>query len=140
MTAAAHVSPPDASPRPAGEQDYVLSGRPLRPGTSLESTSRFGDDWWDLRPAQLQQQDKALSLNFANVPERYRADAPTYLPEDAGPGQHAAAPQRQVGQAVVNLQPLQGPGQDAQQEREEAVRHPQAAPVVEDRNVMCWPK
>jgi hypothetical protein len=75
VTVAAHASPPDASPRPSGEQDYVLSGRPLRPGTSLGSTARFGDDWWDLRPAQLQHQDKALSLNFANVPERYRADA-----------------------------------------------------------------
>ena len=75
MTAAAHASPPDAGLRPAGEQDYELSGRPLRPGTSLGSTARFGDDWWDLRPAQLQHQDKALSLNFANVPERYRADA-----------------------------------------------------------------
>ncbi len=61
--------------RPAGEQDYMLIGRPLRPATSLESTSRFGDDWWDLRPAQLQHQAKALSLNFANVPNRYRADA-----------------------------------------------------------------
>jgi len=75
VTVAAHASPPDTSPRPSGEQDYVLSGRPLRPGTSLGSTARFGDDWWDLRPAQLQHQDKALSLNFANVPERYRADA-----------------------------------------------------------------
>ena len=75
MTAAAHAVPPDASPRPPGEDDYVLGDRPLRPGTSLRSTARFGDDWWDLRPAQLQHQDKALSLNFANVPERYRADA-----------------------------------------------------------------
>ena len=75
MTVAAHESPPDACPRPAGEQDYVLSGRPLRPCTSLGSTARFGDDWWDLRPAQLQRQAKALSLNFANVPDRYRADA-----------------------------------------------------------------
>ena len=53
----------------------MLGCRPLRPGTSLRSTSRFGDDWWDLSPAQLQHQDKALSLNFANVPERYRAEA-----------------------------------------------------------------
>ena len=75
MTVAAHASPAEASPRPSGEQDDVLSGRPLRPGTSVGSTACFGDDWWDLRPAQLQHQDKALSLNFANVPERYRADA-----------------------------------------------------------------
>jgi hypothetical protein len=54
VTVAAHASPPDTSPRPAGEQDYILSGRPLRPGTSLGSTARFGDDRWDLRPAQLQ--------------------------------------------------------------------------------------
>ena len=75
MTAAAQAPPPDASPRPAGEEDHVLCGRPLRPGTSLSSTSRFGDDRWDLTPAQLQRHATAQSLNFGNVPERYRADA-----------------------------------------------------------------
>ncbi len=75
VTAAAQAPPPDASPRPAGEEDHVLCGRPLRPGTSLSSTSRFGDDRWDLTPAQLQRHATAQSLNFGNVPERYRADA-----------------------------------------------------------------
>ena len=75
MTVPAPALPAAPGAHPAGEQDYVLSGRPQRPGTSLGSTARFGDDWWDLRPAQLQNQAKALSLNFANVPERYRADA-----------------------------------------------------------------
>jgi hypothetical protein len=75
MTVPAIASPSEPDGYRAGGQDYVLSGRPLRPGTSLESTSRFGDGWWDLQPAQLQHQAKALSLNFENVPERYRADA-----------------------------------------------------------------
>jgi hypothetical protein len=75
VTVPARALPSPPGLRPAGGQDYVLGSRPLRPGTSLRSTSRFGDDWWDLSPAQLQHQDKALSLNFANVPERYRAGA-----------------------------------------------------------------
>jgi hypothetical protein len=60
MTVPAPALPAAPGAHPVGEQDYVLGGRPLRPGTSLGSTVRFGDGWWDLRPAQLQHQDKAL--------------------------------------------------------------------------------
>ncbi|WP_157124494.1 hypothetical protein [Nocardia pseudovaccinii] len=50
----------------------VLKQRPLRPGAVLEHTSRFGDDQWHLRPALLQQHQRALVLNFNSIPHRYR--------------------------------------------------------------------
>jgi hypothetical protein len=76
MTVPAHASPSLLADRhPADEQDYVLSGRPLRPGASLESTSRFHEDRWDLRAAILQKQGKALALDFVTVPARYQATA-----------------------------------------------------------------
>jgi hypothetical protein len=76
MTVPAHAAPsPTVGRHPADGQDYVLSGRPLRPGASLEATSRFGEDRWDLRAAILQKQGKALALDFATVPPRYQATA-----------------------------------------------------------------
>jgi hypothetical protein len=76
MTLPAHASQSPAADRhPAGDQDYVLSGRPLRPGASLEATSQFGEDRWDLRAAILQKQGKALALDFTTIPPRYQATA-----------------------------------------------------------------
>jgi hypothetical protein len=92
MTVPAHASPPAADRHPAGDQGYVLSGRPLRPGASLETTSRFGEDRWDLRAAILQKQGKALALDFATVPPRYQGTAKElfYLLL-AGPHPHGVA-------------------------------------------------
>ncbi|MBU8857656.1 MULTISPECIES: hypothetical protein [unclassified Micromonospora] len=50
----------------------VLAGRPLRPGHRLQDTSRFGEDVWDLTPGIFQQQQRAVVLNFAQVPAGYR--------------------------------------------------------------------
>src|SRR5450756_1413729 len=92
-TVPANASPPPTIGRyPAGNQDKGPSGRPLRPGASLESTSRFGEDRWDLRAAILQKQGKALALDFATVPPRYQATAKElfYLLL-AGPHPHGVA-------------------------------------------------
>jgi hypothetical protein len=92
MTVPAHASPPAARPHPADGRDYVLSGRPLRPGASLEATPLFGEDRWDLRAAILQKQGKALALDFATAPTRYQETAKElfYLLL-AGPHPHGVA-------------------------------------------------
>lgn len=54
---------------------YVLRGRPLRPGTCLEGTSRYSEDIWRLTPAQLQAHESAMILNFPTLPQRFRPGA-----------------------------------------------------------------
>ena len=54
------------------EDEPVLRERPLRLGTVLQDTARFRDDRWPLRPALLQHQQHALTLNFSVIPARYR--------------------------------------------------------------------
>ncbi|MFD7487738.1 hypothetical protein [Streptomyces mirabilis] len=54
---------------------HVLHGRQLRPTAQLEETSRYGDDIWRLRPAQLKEHDTALILNFPTLPQRFRPAA-----------------------------------------------------------------
>ena len=58
-----------------GDDDFVLAGRPLRPGFSLADTARFGEDEWRLEPAILQEHVKSLALTFQTVPSRYRLQA-----------------------------------------------------------------
>ena len=58
-----------------GDDDFVLAGRPLRPGFSLADTARFAEDEWRLEPAILQEHVKSLALTFQTVPSRYRLQA-----------------------------------------------------------------
>lgn len=53
----------------------VLADRPLKPGTDLEATARFGQDVWDLVPAILQVQQLKQSIHFLTVPVQYRQTA-----------------------------------------------------------------
>lgn len=64
----------------------VLAERPLRPGTSLEGTSRFGDAVWDLTPALLQAHHGHARLDFAAVL------APLRLARQREPDEELAAP------------------------------------------------
>lgn len=54
------------------DEEFVLHGRPLRPGQTLHNTARFRDPQWPLRPAILQRSQKAHTLNFEAIPTRYR--------------------------------------------------------------------
>ncbi|MEV0537631.1 hypothetical protein [Kitasatospora sp. NPDC050463] len=51
---------------------FVLAGRPLRPGVRLADTSRFGEDVWVLKHAQLQRQRSDMVLNFVRIPATFR--------------------------------------------------------------------
>jgi hypothetical protein len=64
--------PSDAAALPAGEDVYVLDGRPLRPGAQLEQTPRFSDDIWPLNAAVLQVHVPSWRLNFLLIPAGYR--------------------------------------------------------------------
>lgn len=58
---------------PAGlEEIQIFHARPLRPGSHLPETARFGDDHWPLAPASLQAQQQALTLRFDTVPSVHR--------------------------------------------------------------------
>ncbi|MCY0950393.1 hypothetical protein [Streptomyces sp. H27-S2] len=57
------------------EDPYVLHGRPLRPGTRLEDTSRYSHDVWHLTPARLKIHEYALIINFLSLPQRFRPAA-----------------------------------------------------------------
>jgi len=52
---------------------FVLQGHELREGIELATTSRFGDDVWDLYPINHQDQLVRNILNFPTLPEQYRA-------------------------------------------------------------------
>ncbi|WP_037305712.1 hypothetical protein [Amycolatopsis orientalis] len=52
---------------------FVLCGRTLRPGVTLETTARVDDVVWDLTPAVLQSHVKSLRLNFGQIPDAYRS-------------------------------------------------------------------
>src|SRR5882762_7563468 len=52
---------------------FVLQGHELREGIELATTSRFGDDVWDLYPINHQDQLVRNILNFPPLPEQYRA-------------------------------------------------------------------
>jgi hypothetical protein len=54
------------------DDEFVLQGRPLRPGQALHETARFRDPQWPLRPAILQRSQKSHTLNFEAIPARYR--------------------------------------------------------------------
>ncbi|MFE6155517.1 hypothetical protein [Streptomyces sp. NPDC057889] len=54
---------------------FVLAGRTLRTGVRLAETSRFGDDIWLLKHAQLQEQQTELVLNFQTIPATFRTVA-----------------------------------------------------------------
>jgi hypothetical protein len=56
----------------ASDDAFVLKGRKLLPGTKLKDTSRFGDDIWQLRPAQLQKHERSHILDFRRIPARQR--------------------------------------------------------------------
>jgi integrase len=78
MTPAPVIAVQDAAhawrtpPGPVPADTLVLAGRPLRPGIDPASTSRFGDDVWELTPAIHQLHHQALSLNFTTIPARFR--------------------------------------------------------------------
>lgn len=77
MSIAYAIDPPaQREPDPIANP-FVLRGRPLRPGASLAATAQFGDDVWDLSPAQLKAHSHQLSLYFTRLPERFRAAAKT---------------------------------------------------------------
>ncbi|MFJ5100800.1 hypothetical protein, partial [Streptomyces sp. NPDC088554] len=59
-------------PASAETGPLVLHGRRLRPGASLEATSRFTDGVWRLEDALLQRHAQSLMLDFAALPARYR--------------------------------------------------------------------
>jgi hypothetical protein len=50
----------------------VLARRPLRPGTSAGSTSAFGDDIWQLSPAEFKRHQLAQILDFTTLPADLR--------------------------------------------------------------------
>ncbi|OZC47851.1 hypothetical protein CH305_27640 [Rhodococcus sp. 15-649-2-2] len=50
----------------------MLGDRTLRPGAVLEDTARFSDTVWRLGPAQRQQHQKQISIDFTNVPKSFR--------------------------------------------------------------------
>jgi hypothetical protein len=52
---------------------FVLQGHELREGIELAGTSQFGDDIWDLRPINHQDQLVRSILNFPTLPEQFRA-------------------------------------------------------------------
>ncbi|MFE0778852.1 hypothetical protein [Streptomyces sp. NPDC058861] len=54
---------------------FVLAGRPLLPGVRLADTSRFSDDVWTLKHAQMQRHQTDLVINFGLAPERFRQTA-----------------------------------------------------------------
>ncbi|MFD3612608.1 hypothetical protein ACFWXA_31990 [Streptomyces atroolivaceus] len=58
---------------PAGA--FVLAGRTLRPGARLSDTSRFDEDIWLLKHAQLQRHQTDLVLNFLRIPAAFRLTA-----------------------------------------------------------------
>lgn len=60
------------TPTRAGDDTYVLHGRPLRGQEPLHQTSRFGDDVWSLTPAILQKSGLSRSLHFEDVPSAHR--------------------------------------------------------------------
>ncbi|WNV83100.1 hypothetical protein [Umezawaea sp. Da 62-37] len=51
---------------------FVLAGRPLLPGVRLSDTSRFSEDIWRMKHAQMQRHQTELTMNFARVPARFR--------------------------------------------------------------------
>src|SRR5882762_11851381 len=51
---------------------FVLQGHELREGIELATTSRFGDDIWDLHPINHQDQLVRSILNFPALPEPFR--------------------------------------------------------------------
>lgn len=51
---------------------FVLAGRPLLPGVRLADTSRFHEDVWRLKHAQVQRHQTELVMNFRRIPERFR--------------------------------------------------------------------
>lgn len=57
---------------PAGTDQFVLHGRPLRPGARLAETARFDSNLWSLNPAILQKSGLARALDFSDVPEIHR--------------------------------------------------------------------
>jgi hypothetical protein len=54
---------------------FVLQGHELREGIELATTSRFGDDIWDLHPINHQDQLVRTILNFPTLPEQFRVVA-----------------------------------------------------------------
>lgn len=52
---------------------FVLHRHELREGIELATTSRFGDDIWDLHPINHQDQLVRSILNFPTLPEPFRA-------------------------------------------------------------------
>ncbi|MFI0984818.1 hypothetical protein [Streptomyces exfoliatus] len=71
---AGKVQPNVLSHRPARipADAFVLAGRTLRSGVRLADTSRFSDDIWFLKHAQLQQQQTELILSFQSIPPTFR--------------------------------------------------------------------
>ncbi|MCX4776821.1 hypothetical protein [Streptomyces sp. NBC_01264] len=69
---------------------FVLAGRPLLPGVRLSDTSRFSEDIWRLKHAQMQRHQTDLVMNFTRVPARFRQVAKevsyTLLASDLPPG------------------------------------------------------
>jgi hypothetical protein len=52
---------------------FVLDGHELREGIELATTSRFGEDIWDLHPINHQDQLARSILNFPTLPEPFRS-------------------------------------------------------------------
>ncbi|MER5358847.1 hypothetical protein [Streptomyces sp. NPDC002785] len=69
---------------------FVLAGRPLLPGVRLADTSRFSDDIWRMKHAQMQRQQTELVMNFGRIPARFRQVAKeaiyTLMAGDLPPG------------------------------------------------------
>ena len=58
---------------------FVLDGHELREGIELATTSRFGDDIWDLTPGVFEAHASAISLNFAIRPAALRQATKHYF-------------------------------------------------------------
>jgi integrase len=56
---------------PTEDNPFVLSGRPLRPGTDLAATPRYTDQVWQLTAALLQSQQGHERVDFRQVPDSY---------------------------------------------------------------------
>lgn len=72
------------------DDTYVLAGRPLRAGVRLADTSRFAEEVWVMKPAQLQRHQTDLVIDFRSIPEQFRRVAKeivyTLLRGDLPPG------------------------------------------------------
>jgi integrase len=79
MTSAHRHSRAAAEDTTIAEDALVYAQMPLREGTDLADTARYGQGIWDLSPVLLQKQQQGLKLDFATLPTRFQAVAKEFF-------------------------------------------------------------